>query len=155
MSYAQNLNQRLVALGLAHIADRFTIEEMPVHTPGVEPRIALSMTEPRTTRRGFAHNVPVSSINFETAADMTAMLEDETRLATFIDLGMQATRADNRADLPEWVAERSQAAATRTVMARANRLASEAMTREPSNDNTRAAMVGFCGVQPDNDNLPF
>jgi len=77
------------------------------------------------SKNGFTRLKDAAVTNMP-ATGLAAMLEDDVKLATFIDMGMRATPATLRLELPTWVLEKSTASDKTRMMQKAKAAAQNA-----------------------------
>lgn len=93
---------------------------------GEEARVSVEMSY-NALIKGKWRDRAVASINMP-EDNFEPLLANDEKLATFLDMGMRATPAGVRVDLPSWVAEKSTAADKMRAMNRASSLAEDRAT---------------------------
>tara|TARA_B000000460_G_scaffold221547_1_gene173667 strand:- start:107 stop:505 length:399 start_codon:yes stop_codon:yes gene_type:complete len=104
-----------------NILDRITATK-DLETDGRgDTRCTISLGYP-VRKSGFTR-LKDTAVTNTTDAGLADMLDDRVKVATFLQMGMNATPAANRLELPAWVLELSQAAKKEADMGRAGSLA--------------------------------
>ena len=126
---SDQIRECLEGMGLSvDAAARVTacIDSEETGSDGARETIALGYP---VVKKGYTSLKDVAVTNMA-AGGITKMLDDQAKLATFLDSGMRATPAAKRLALPAWVAENSNAARNAADMDRASNLAVRAAIGE-------------------------
>ena len=104
-----------------NILDRITATRDEEPDARGDVRCTLTMGYP-VHKAGFTR-MKDAAITNTTAPRFADMIDDRVQMATFLHMGMNATPAAQRVELPAWVLELSQAAKKEADMGRAKGLA--------------------------------
>lgn len=143
---SEQVRTQLVARGLDEdLANRISagIDIIESEEDDRDPRETIVMGYP-VENRGIARMKDVAIVNMPHGG-IRELLEDDVRLATFIDAGMRATPAMKRLPLPAWIIEKSREDENRRAMSRARSLAERA----------EDGILGEAVIGTDEPGLPF
>jgi len=108
-----------------NILDRITATKDEEPDARGEVRCTLTMGYP-VHKAGFTR-MKDAAITNTTLPRFTDMIDDRRQMATFLQMGMNATPAAQRVELPAWVLELSEAKQKEDDMGRAKNIARSAM----------------------------